>query len=158
MDDENDTWMTPNWFRDKSNVWRAGNVNALLEMVWRTLPEMLRVFNEGNPVANIIHILQAVFRTDILPTVNYKAKQYLNKSFAKHFCMKMLLVKCRFFTNIFTKTPITRSFFNIFSIRFFQCILEVLVHLYWRAKVFYDPSGRRVVNNFSTPIKMHKNL
>ena len=34
---------------------------------------------------------------------------------------------------------------NIFSIRFFQCILEVLVHLYWCAKVFYDPSFRRVV-------------
>ena len=58
---------------------------------------------------------------------------------------KIFFRKCRFFTNIFTKTPITRSFFNIFSIRFVQCILEVLVHLYWCAKVFYDPSFRRVV-------------
>jgi len=58
---------------------------------------------------------------------------------------KIFFRKCRFFTNIFTETPITRSFFNIFSIRFFQCILQVLVHLYWCAKVFYDPSFRRVV-------------
>jgi len=58
---------------------------------------------------------------------------------------KTFFRKCRFFTNIFTETTITRSFFNIFSIRFFQCILEVLVHLYWCAKVFYDPSFRRVV-------------
>ena len=58
---------------------------------------------------------------------------------------KIFFRKCRFFTNIFTETPITRSFFNIFSIRFFQCILEALVHLYWCAKVFYDPSFRRVV-------------
>jgi len=58
---------------------------------------------------------------------------------------KIFFRKSRFFTNIFTETPITRSFFNIFSIRFFQCILQVLVHLYWCAKVFYDPSFRRVV-------------
>ena len=58
---------------------------------------------------------------------------------------KIFFRKCRFFTNIFTETPITRSFFNIFSNRFFQCILEALVHLYWCAKVFYDPSFRRVV-------------
>ena len=58
---------------------------------------------------------------------------------------KIFFRKSRFFTNIFTETPITRSFFNIFSIRFFQCILEVLVHLYLCAKVFYDPSFRRVV-------------
>ena len=59
--------------------------------------------------------------------------------------LKIFFRKCRFFTNIFTETPITRSFFNIFSIRFFQCILEALVQLYWCVKVFYDPSFRRVV-------------
>jgi hypothetical protein len=58
---------------------------------------------------------------------------------------KIFFRKCRFFTIFFTETPITRSFFNIFSIRFFQCILEVLVHLFCCAKVFYDPSFRRVV-------------
>ena len=58
---------------------------------------------------------------------------------------KIFFRKSLFFTNIFTETPITRSFLNIFSIRFFYCILEVLVHLYWCAKVFYDPSFRRVV-------------
>ena len=58
---------------------------------------------------------------------------------------KIFFRKSRFFTNIFTETPITRSFFNIFSNRFFQCILEALVQLYWCAKVFYDPSFRRVV-------------
>ena len=59
--------------------------------------------------------------------------------------LKIFFRKSLFFTNIFTETPITRSFFIIFSNRFFQCILEVLVHLYWGAKVFYDPSFRRVV-------------
>ena len=58
---------------------------------------------------------------------------------------KIFFRKSRFFTNIFTETPITRSFFNIFSIRFFQLILEALVHVYLCAKVFYDPSFRRVV-------------
>ena len=62
---------------------------------------------------------------------------------------KIFFRKCRFFTNIFTETPITRSFFNIFSIRFFQCILEALVQFYWCAKVFYDPSFRRVVKKKS---------
>ena len=55
---------------------------------------------------------------------------------------KIFFRKSRFFTNIFTETPITGSFFNIFSIRFFQCILEALVHFFWWAKVFYDPSFR----------------
>ena len=58
---------------------------------------------------------------------------------------KIFFRKSLFFTIFFTETPITRSFFNIFSNRFFQCILQVLVHLYWCAKVFYDPSFRRGV-------------
>ena len=52
-----------------------------------------------------------------------------------------------FFTNIFTATPITRSFFNIFSIRFFQCIIEVLVHLLCGSKVLYAHSFGRYLKN-----------
>ena len=75
----------------------------------------------------------------------FKTSKSTSKPLKNDKVSKIFFRKCRFFTNIFTETPITWSFFNIFSIRFFQCILEVLVHLYWFAKVFYDPSFRRVV-------------
>ena len=75
----------------------------------------------------------------------FKTSKSTSKRLKNDKVSKIFFRKCRFFTNIFTETTITRSFFNIFSNRFFQCILEALVHLYWCAKVFYDPSLRRVV-------------
>ena len=47
---------------------------------------------------------------------------------------KIFLRKCRFFTNIFTATPITWSFFNIFSIRFFSVHFRGVC-----ASLFYHP-------------------
>ena len=49
------------------------------------------------------------------------------------------------FHNFFHGNAHNSVIFEHFFNPFFYCILEVLVHLYWCAKVFYDPSFRRVV-------------